>query len=113
MSDYDDFQQYEPGMGRLPTIELYETRGQEPGNQDVETMYNWRLIAANGEKLARGSGAKYGLFRYASTAWANLLLTVKAFHGGFVPTAPPPQGTDIVLLTTNINPKPRLRIKRQ
>lgn len=71
------------------TLEIYRTRGAK--------RLQWRLIAGNGERIARSSQARG--FTRITDLWANVRLTamsLTATYGGLLPKDPPREQETII-----------------
>jgi hypothetical protein len=99
---------YNPELGRMATLELYALRNNKHRRED-ERRWNWRLLGANGEPLARGSGERNGGFSTPIRAWYNALLTASIFHGA-LPQPMPKVGKPMMVI--NGDARPHLRVRR-
>ena len=78
------------------TLEIYKVR-QRDGTKKPRTRYQWRLVANNGENLARGSQARG--FATVRSCWRNASLTALALagtYGDLLPWSCPAAGQTVV-----------------
>jgi hypothetical protein len=74
----------------LPLLEIFEL--------DVHDrkfrLWNWRLIAINGEPMAHGTGERFGAFASPRSAWLNFLRVADILGARFsaAQKATPPAG---------------------
>lgn len=96
---------------RLPTLELFELDLKREGEG---RLWNWRLLAINGEPLAHGTGEKYGAFSSPRSAWLSALRTMRAFHSaiaGVEENVPSPRkGVPLIFGDEN---GPKIRVLRK
>lgn len=90
----------------IPTLTIYKIRRRLRSGGRLrstgEVRWGWRLVAANGEKLARHSQG--GGFKTARSCWANAKLVAFAFDGeALLGANTPAKGRDFTIYRVGPN----------